>query len=154
MILVCLIIILLSGGILALIVSKWNPSLCRIISLAAIIVDLLILINLFYIKPLTGDRIWIMEYSTTWIKHFGISLHLAIDGLSLLLLLLTFFLGSLAVLISWREIDERPGFFHFNLLWTLAGITGVFMSLDMFLFYFLSSGHIFSTSQSQKNITI
>ncbi len=136
MILVWLIIILLAGGILSMIVQRWSTVFCRIISLAAILIDLLILINIFSLKSLTGDRPWIIEYSSTWITHFGISLHLAVDGLSLLLLLLTFFLGFLSVLISWREINKRTGFFHFNLLWTLAGIVGVFISLDLFLFYF------------------
>jgi NADH-quinone oxidoreductase subunit M len=104
--------------------------------LAGITINILLLINIFYLKPFTGDRTWILEYSSTWIQHFGISLHLAVDGLSLLLLMLTFFLGFISVLISWREINERTGFFHFNLMWTLAGVTGVFTSMDLFLFYF------------------
>jgi NADH-quinone oxidoreductase subunit M len=41
-----------------------------------------------------------------------------------------------AVAASWTEIQERVGFFHFNLLWTVAGIMGVFVALDLFLFYF------------------
>jgi NADH-quinone oxidoreductase subunit M len=45
-------------------------------------------------------------------------------------------LGVLCVLVSWKEIDKRVGFFHFNLLFILAGITGVFVSIDLFLFYF------------------
>jgi NADH-quinone oxidoreductase subunit M len=40
------------------------------------------------------------------------------------------------VLVSWKEIHTKVGFFHFNLQFTLAGITGVFMSMDLFLFYF------------------
>ena len=52
------------------------------------------------------------------------------------MLLLTFFIGILAILISWKEIKEKVGFFHFNLLIILAGIVGVFLSLDLFLFYF------------------
>jgi NADH-quinone oxidoreductase subunit M len=55
---------------------------------------------------------------------------------SLLLAALTIFLGIISVLCSWTEIRERVGFFHFNLLWILAGILGVFMALDLFLFYF------------------
>jgi len=72
----------------------------------------------------------------SWIPAFGIGFHLALDGLSLLLLVLTYLIGILAVLISWREISYRTGFFHFNILWILAGITGVFLSMDLFLFYF------------------
>ena len=52
------------------------------------------------------------------------------------MLLLTFALGLLAVLASWRGITERVGAFHFMILWTVAGLAGVFLSLDLFLFYF------------------
>jgi NADH-quinone oxidoreductase subunit M len=54
----------------------------------------------------------------------------------MVMLMLTYFIGLLAVLCSWKEIKERPGFYFFNLLWTLAGISGVFVALDLFLFYF------------------
>ena len=52
------------------------------------------------------------------------------------MLLLTFALGLLAVLASWRGITERVGVFHLMVLWTVAGLAGVFLSLDLFLFYF------------------
>ena len=51
-------------------------------------------------------------------------------------MLLTLFLGIVSVLASWTEITEAVGFFHLNLLWILAGIAGVFLALDLFLFYF------------------
>ena len=50
--------------------------------------------------------------------------------------LLTGFLGLMAVVASWNEIQDRVGFFHFQLMWVLAGIIGVFLALDLFLFYF------------------
>ena len=56
--------------------------------------------------------------------------------MSLVLVVLTLFLGILSVLCSWTEIRERVGFFHLNLMVILAGILGVFLSLDLFLFYF------------------
>ncbi len=52
------------------------------------------------------------------------------------MVVLTAFIGVMAVLVSWREIDERVGIYFACLLWVLAGITGVFMALDLFLFYF------------------
>ena len=85
---------------------------------------------------LGGSSPWLEQIDWTWIPEFGIHFHLALDGLSLLLLALTFFLGVLSVLCSWTEITESVGFFHLNLLWILAGITGVFLALDLFLFYF------------------
>ena len=66
----------------------------------------------------------------------GIGFHLAMDGLSLLLVLLSVFLGLAAVVASWTEIESDVGFFHFNLMATLPGIIGVFIAMDLFLFYF------------------
>jgi len=136
MILPDLILILLTGGLLAWITGKWSSILPRIISFVAIAADLLLTLSLFLRQEGFGHTAWLINYRTNWIPSFGISLHLALDGLSLLLLLLTFFLGLLSVLISWKEIRERVGFFHFNILWILAGIAGVFLSMDLFLFYF------------------
>ncbi len=79
---------------------------------------------------------WFVELQVPWVPHLGISFHLAIDGISLLLVTLTAFLGAMAVVSSWTEVKERTGFFHFNLLMSLSGITGVFLALDLFLFYF------------------
>jgi NADH-quinone oxidoreductase subunit M len=79
---------------------------------------------------------WLAEVSYAWVPQLGIRFHLAADGVSLLLVLLTGFLGVLSVACSWREIRERVGFFHMNLMLVLAGVTGVFLALDLFLFYF------------------
>jgi len=135
MILVYLIVILLAGAFLAWVTGRWNPVLPRIISLAALCTDLVIII-LYVLLSLPSDKDWLTDIKLEWIPQFGISLHFAIDGLSLVMLILTFFLGIISVIISWKEIDSKVGFFHFNLLLILAGITGVFLSLDLFLFYF------------------
>lgn len=139
MILLWIIVILMAGGLLAWIAGRSNPALARWISLVATLVDLILVLNLWiqYEGPLNlPDSNWIQTLDLPWIPRFGISFHLALDGLSLLMLLLTFFLGVLSVLVSWNEIQEKVGFYHFNLLWVLAGITGVFLTMDMFLFYF------------------
>ncbi len=79
---------------------------------------------------------WQSEFVLPWIPRFGISIHLAIDGLSLLMVVLTGLLGVLAVLCSWREIEKYQGFFHLSLMWILGGVIGVFLAIDMFLFFF------------------
>lgn len=71
-----------------------------------------------------------------WMPALGVQVQLGMDGLSLLMVVLTLALGLLAVVASWREVSERVGFFHFMLLWTLAGVVGVFTALDLLLFYF------------------
>jgi NADH-quinone oxidoreductase subunit M len=135
MILVYLLAILMTGAILALITDKRNPVWPRIISLVALSIDLLLIIATVS-RPVSPDNKWLVDFKLDWIPEFGISLHLALDGLSLVMLLLTSFLGIIAVIISWKEINSKVGFFHFNLLLILAGIIGVFLSLDLFLFYF------------------
>ncbi|MEN2751594.1 NADH-quinone oxidoreductase subunit M [Psychrobacter sp. FBL11] len=79
---------------------------------------------------------WVAEYNVPWIPSFGISFHLAMDGMSLLMIALTGLLGVAAVACSWNEIQRRVGFFHLNLLWSLGGVIGVFLAIDMFLFFF------------------
>jgi NADH-quinone oxidoreductase subunit M len=135
MILALLIVILLTGAFLAWIAGRWNPVWPRIISLVALSIDLTLIIIIIS-QPVSPDNKWLIDFKLDWIPEFGISLHLALDGLSMLMLLLTFFLGIISVIISWKEINSKVSFFHFNLLLILAGITGVFLSLDLFLFYF------------------
>jgi len=79
---------------------------------------------------------WVVDLRAPWIDSLGISFFVAADGLTLIMLLLTFGLGLLSVLCSWRGITTRVGAFHFMLLWTVAGLAGVFLALDLFLFYF------------------
>ncbi|MGC1390427.1 MAG: NADH-quinone oxidoreductase subunit M [Bacteroidales bacterium] len=135
MILIYLIVILLAGAFLGWAVGNKKPVWSRIISLTALSVDLIIII-LLVLPSIASEKNWLIDIKLNWIPEFGISLHFALDGLSLVMLILTFFLGIVSVVISWKEIDSRVGFFHFNLLLILAGITGVFLSLDLFLFYF------------------
>jgi NADH-quinone oxidoreductase subunit M len=135
MILAYLLAILLTGAILALITGKRNAVWPRIISLVVLSIDLILIITSVS-RPVSPDNKWLIDFKLNWIPEFGISLHLALDGLSLVMILLTFFLGIIAVIISWKEINSKVGFFHFNLLLILAGIIGVFLSLDLFLFYF------------------
>lgn len=137
MILIGFIVILMLTGIIAWVVSLWNIGYAKWISLAGMIINLVLAVSLWIeVQEMGGAGSWIIKFSYPWIPAFGIGFSLALDGLSLLMLLLTFFLGILAVLTSWKEIQYRVGFYYFNLLWVTAGITGVFLTTDLFLFYF------------------
>jgi NADH-quinone oxidoreductase subunit M len=136
MILIWLIGILLIAGVLAWIAARWSEQLSRWISLVAVGFDLVLVANIWLGRAEGGANPWLDELNWNWILSFGIHFHLALDGLSLLMLMLTFLLGIVSVLASWTEIQEKVGFFHFNLMWVLAGITGVFLAVDLFLFYF------------------
>ncbi len=140
MILLWLILILLAAGLLSWLTARWSHSLPRWITLLAVSLDLILGLMLWnrHTDLLTSSAVggWFEQASWDWIPEFGIRFQLALDGLSLILVILTLFLGIIAVLASWTEIQEEVGFFHFNLNWILAGITSVFLAVDLFLFYF------------------
>src|SRR5688572_1783125 len=138
MILVWMILIYFVAGLACWAVQFVNRSFAKWIALLAAVGNLLLSCYAFYqFRYVTGAQDpWLIDYKLDWIASFGIQFHIALDGISLVMLLLTSFLGLLAVLCSWTEIKERIGFYYFNLLWTLAGITGVFIAMDLFLFYF------------------
>jgi NADH-quinone oxidoreductase subunit M len=138
MILVWIILVPLIGGLIAWLAARRSDTAARWLSLLALALDGGLVAGLWSASPGridTAGRAWLAELSVPWIPQFGTSLHLAVDGLSLVLIALTVFLGLIAVLCSWHEVSARVGFFHFNLLWVIAGILGVFLSLDLFLFY-------------------
>ncbi len=140
MILISLILIPLIGGLLSWLFSRWSDKWPRWFSLIAVGIDLVLAFSLWISNQgnlyFIGKESWIAEVKMDWIPGLGIGFHLAMDGLSLLMVMLTAFLGIMSIAASWTEIRERVGFFHFNLMWSLAGIMGVFLSLDLFLFYF------------------
>ena len=134
MILVWIVVILMVAGVLAWLSARWSSELPRWISLGAIAVDLALATRIWADRAPSAGKLWLSEVDWSWVPGFGIHFHLAVDGISLLMLLLTFFLGIISVLASWTEIKERVGFFHFNLMWVLAGIASVFLAVDLFLF--------------------
>jgi NADH-quinone oxidoreductase subunit M len=71
----------------------------------------------------------------TWLPSFGVSYHVGIDGISLWLVILTTFLTPIALLCSWDSVDSRVREFSFFMLALEAAMIGVFISLDLFLFY-------------------
>src|SRR5512132_198493 len=70
-----------------------------------------------------------------WMPSFGISYHLGVDGISLLLVLLTTFLMPLTLLASWHSVERRWKEFAITMLLLETGMLGVFVALDLFLFY-------------------
>jgi NADH-quinone oxidoreductase subunit M len=76
------------------------------------------------------------DIDVSWISTPNIHYHMGLDGISLWLVLLTTFLTPLCVLISWRSIHERVKEFFILLLVLETALIGVFVALDLFLFYF------------------
>ena len=81
----------------------------------------------------TGAFQWVERYR--WIDRFGIHYLMGVDGISLLLVLMTTFITVICVLSSWSEIRERVKAYMALFLVVETGCLGVFMALDLFLFY-------------------
>jgi NADH-quinone oxidoreductase subunit M len=83
----------------------------------------------------SGTAAFQFEENRPWIPIPPIAYHIGVDGISLFLVLLTTFLMPLAVLASWKSIDTRVQGFFITLLALETGLIGVFVSLDLFLFF-------------------
>ena len=131
---------MLIGGFIAWYSERWGEKVPRWISLITLGTHMIALIVLWvqYLDQvsLSTSSPFFLEHNLVWIPQVGINLHFAMDGFSLLLILLANFLGLVAVATSWTEIQFRVGFFHFNLLWIMAALVGIFLAVDLFLFYF------------------
>jgi NADH-quinone oxidoreductase subunit M len=136
MILAILILWFVLGGLLAWLSSGLGKDWPRWVSIAFLLIHMVGLIVLWVqFGHMTGGP-FLVQLNVPWIPQWGISFYLALDGVSLMLVVLSNFLGIMAVLASWSGIQYRIGFFHFNLMWILAAIVGIFISMDLFLFYF------------------
>lgn len=76
-----------------------------------------------------------MVEQTTWIERFGISYFVGIDGISLMLVMLTTFLVPIIILASWNSIDKKVKGFHAALFVLQTAMLGSFLAMDAILFY-------------------
>jgi NADH-quinone oxidoreductase subunit M len=139
MVLWLLILIPILAAPLAWVGQRWSRHTPRWIALGALSVDGVLTLFLWsqdqWVQT-AGHGSWLVESRISWIPRWGISLHLGLDGLSLILTLLTAFIGVVAIIASWAEIQRRVGLFHCNVLLALGGVIGVFLAIDLFLFFF------------------
>jgi len=141
MLLPWLILIPFIGGLLCWQLERFGSKVPRWIALIAMGLTLALSLQLwlqggYSLTQAAGLPQWQSEFLVSWIPRFGINVHLALDGLSLLMVVLTGLLGVMAILCSWNEIEKWQGFFHLNLLFILGGVIGVFLAIDLFLFFF------------------
>jgi len=76
-----------------------------------------------------------LEVFTPWISSVHINYHLGVDGISIFLIHLITFLTPVGILASWNDIKHRVKEFHIMLLLLETGVIGIFVSLDLFLFF-------------------
>ncbi|MFQ5662321.1 MAG: NuoM family protein [Terriglobia bacterium] len=124
----------LLGAVVLLFVPGAQKNLIRWLANLFLFADLLISLPLvfWYDRSVAGFQFTIAK---EWIPSIGAQFRLGIDGISLLLIMLTVVLGFIAVLSSWSAIQERVKEYYVMFLMLQVGMLGVFMALDFFLFY-------------------
>jgi NADH-quinone oxidoreductase subunit M len=120
------------GFVLLLLLPRDNPGLIRNAMLGISLVVFVLSLGLIAGYPGTGQA---FITDVPWIATPAIRYHVALDGLSLWLVILSTFLTPIAALISWKSIDKRVKEFYAFLLLLEFGLIGVFVALDLFLFY-------------------
>ncbi len=122
----------LAGAILILLLRRDNT--IRVFANVVVWIDFFA--SLLILPGFIKDR-HVVQFveKVPWIDALGVQYYFGVDGISILLVLLTTFLGLWAVLSSWSAIQERVKEYYIFMLLLQTGMLGVFFSLDLFLFY-------------------
>ncbi len=132
----------LAAAIVVLFFPKDNDKLIKYFTTAVFLLDFIISLPLWFswdkaqAAADAAHKMWVFEEGPfPWISSLGVSYHFGVDGMSMLMVLLTTFLGVLAAWSSWKYIKDRQKEYYIWLLVLQTGMLGVFCSLDFFLFY-------------------
>jgi NADH-quinone oxidoreductase subunit M len=106
----------------------------RRITLGLSLIEFFFSLALLWVVPIHGTGYPLQEFCR-WINNPQINYHLGVDSISMFLVILTTFLTPICVLASWNGVNFRIKEFHVMLLLLEVGIIGVFVSLDLFLFF-------------------
>jgi NADH-quinone oxidoreductase subunit M len=130
------------AAVIILMLPKDRGENARMIGLATMILSLLLALYVYISfnqnlpepgTPGAGTLAFVEEHA--WVPSVGINYIVGLDGLSATLILLTSIVGLGGVLISW-SIDDRPREFYAFFMLLVAGVQGVFVSVDSFLLFF------------------
>ncbi len=122
------------GAVVILLLPRGRDELYRVVAFACAGTTFLVSCPLFWLFDgrESGAQ---FDVKVPWIPSIGASYHIGIDGLSLLLVLLTTFLTAISILASWRAITKRVKAYMACFLLLETGILGTFVALDLVLFY-------------------
>ncbi|MCC2678216.1 MAG: dehydrogenase chain [Pseudobdellovibrio sp.] len=121
--------------VLALAVTAWpQKTTLRYLALAGSIIEFAVSLVVLLQFDKTSPALQLVE-KHMWVERFGISYFLGIDGISMMLVMLTTFLTPVIILASWKSIDERIKGFHASLFVLQTAMLGSFLAMDAILFY-------------------
>ncbi|HVU01951.1 MAG TPA: NADH-quinone oxidoreductase subunit M [Polyangiaceae bacterium] len=120
------------GAVALLFLPRQTPGLLRRFTLAVMAADFIASLALLSVPMTKG---WHFQQSTEWLPAFGIRYHVAVDGVSLWLVLLSTLTSPIAMYASFGSIKKRTKDLCFSFLLLQGAMLGAFVSLDLFLFY-------------------
>ncbi len=129
-----LILIPLIGSILVLFIKKEQVNFIKYFAVGLSTIAFLLSLIIYFQFDSSNQEFQFIN-KIEWIKGLNIHYHVGVDGMSLLLVLLTTFLTPLTLISSWSSIENKVKEFTFFFLMLEVGMLGVFISLDLFLFY-------------------
>ncbi len=114
--------------------AEGGPDFPRRVAFWTLVAEFVVSLGLWWsIDP--GTASWQATVDRPWIPSWGVNFSLGVDGISLMMVLLTTFIMPLAVLGGWTSIRARVHSYHALLLVLTTGMLGVFVARDLFLFY-------------------
>jgi NADH-quinone oxidoreductase subunit M len=122
------------GALVLTLIRRSNEILIKWTALIFAVLTFFLSLPLFINFDKTTYKMQFVERHN-WIPSWNIHYFLGIDGISILLVLLTTISSILCILISWNSIKIKVKEFYISILLTCGAIAGVFSSLDLFLFY-------------------
>src|ERR1035438_1882222 len=123
----------LAGLLVLLFIPSSNARAIKLWANAVALLGFLVSVPLVFWFDPTKD--YQFEEKRAWVPTVGASYHIGIDGLGLLLVMLTTIIGVIAILSRWNAVHERLKEFYAFFLLLQTGMLGVFMALDFLLFF-------------------
>lgn len=124
----------LLGILVICLINSKRHDLIRWVAFLTAVVTFLVSLPLYFKFDASTWQMQFVE-NVPWISQYGISYHMGVDGISLLLVLLTTFLSALAILSTWSAVSRGVKGYMVSLLLLETGMIGVFCALDFVLFY-------------------
>jgi len=124
----------LVGAVLLLVLGRDRDEAVRRVTLAVALVEFVATVALWVMVDPAAAEMQMVERHA-WIPTFGVEYYVGVDGISLFLIVLTGFLTPIALLSSWGSVTQKVKEFSIFVLVLETAMLGVFVSLDLFLFY-------------------
>ncbi|MFL6374655.1 MAG: NuoM family protein [Pyrinomonadaceae bacterium] len=133
---VLIVLPLVGAGLLLAHQAFWrNEGQLKWVTLIFVLLNFVVSLALFSKSAVQGPSGFSFEQNVSWIRAINTNYHVGVDGLSFWLVLLTTFIMPIAVLSTWHAVEKKATAFYVFLLLLESAMIGVFVSLDLLVFY-------------------